>query len=206
MRIHTVFWDSDNTLVETAEHHWRKHVEVLKTLDIILDDSYRAQFQENNDIQNYKWIAQDLGLTLSQADYLSAIYKWYIDHIDEIKIRKGVMEALDYFKENNLDQAIVSSEKRAYVMAVLEAKKLTLYFKFILCNENYAGCKPDPDPYLAAFEKIQTLRGEKLSTHHCMVIEDDPLGVQAGEAAEMIVLYRPISDTSSIKNFILNKQ
>jgi len=38
-----VFWDSDNTLVDTAEHHWRKHYETLKMLGIHLGDDYRKK-------------------------------------------------------------------------------------------------------------------------------------------------------------------
>ena len=92
-----VFWDSDNTLVETVEHHWRKHVEVLKTLDIKLDEKYRQKIYENNGVQNYNWISEKLGLELTQEDYLKRIDQWYFDHIEEIKIRDGVMEAIEYF-------------------------------------------------------------------------------------------------------------
>ena len=201
--IHTVFWDSDNTLVETAQHHWRKHVEVLKTLDITLDEKYRKKIYENNGFQNHQWIVEELNLKLSQEDYLSKIDAWYFEHINEIKIREGVIEALEYFKNNDVDQAVVSNGRRRSVMAALDAKELTPYFKFTLCKEDYEGRKPSPAPYLTAFDKIQTLRGEKLSPQHCLVVEDDPLGVQAGEAAGMTVLYRPIGDTSSIKTMLL---
>ncbi len=49
--VHYVFWDSDNTLVETAEHHWRKHVEVLKTFDSLLDLPYFIGVQHDDDIE-----------------------------------------------------------------------------------------------------------------------------------------------------------
>jgi len=83
--ISTVFWDSDNTLVNTAEHHWRKHVETLKTLDITLDKQYRKRIYENNGVQNWTWLREDLGLKLDQQDYLDRIDQWYFNHIDEIE-------------------------------------------------------------------------------------------------------------------------
>lgn len=192
--ISTVFWDSDNTLVNTAEHHWRKHVETLKTLDITLDEHYRKRIYENNGVQNWTWIRKDLGLKLDQQDYLDRIDQWYFNHIDEIEIRKGVLDALQYFKENDVWQAVVSNGRRRSVMAALETKELAPYFKFILCKEDYEGRKPDPAPYLAALDKMKNLMKKDLPAGNCLVVEDDPLGVKAGEAAGMTVFYRPMGN------------
>ncbi|HPF78991.1 MAG TPA: HAD family phosphatase [Alphaproteobacteria bacterium] len=189
-----VFWDSDNTLVNTAEHHWRKHVETLKTLGITLDDTYRRKIYENNGAQNWEWLTEDLGLNILRQDYLDKIDNWYFDHIDEIEIRAGVLEAIRYFDDNNIPQAVVSNGRRRSVMAALDAKDLSRHFKFILCKEDYTGRKPSPAPYLSALKKMEELEGEKISADTCLVVEDDPLGVQAGEAAGMAVLHRPIGD------------
>jgi len=164
-----VFWDSDNTLVNTAEHHWRKHFETLKTLGLTLDETYRKRIYENNGMQNWAWLTAELGLKLEQQDYLDKIDAWYFDHI---------------------------------VMSALEAKKLAPSFDFILCKEDYEGRKPEPTPYLTALKKMEELYGETIDPKNCLVIEDDPLGVQAGEAAGMTVLYRPIGDEKSIKALV----
>ena len=66
-----VFWDSDNTLVETAEHHWRKHFEILKAHDIALGDQYRERVYTNNGSQNWNWMKEELGLKLDEKTYLS---------------------------------------------------------------------------------------------------------------------------------------
>ena len=200
--IHYVFWDSDNTLVETATHHWRKHVEVLKSLGIFLDEKHRQKIYENNGIQNWEWIKEELNLQLPQNDYLSKIDAWYFDHIDEIKIRDGVIDAIQYFKRNNVKQAVVSNGRQKSVMAALDAKKLSQNFEFIFCKEDYEGRKPDPAPYLAALNKMATLTSEDIKPENCLVIEDDPLGVEAGKAAGMSVLHRPIGDNSPIKALV----
>jgi len=67
IKVQYVFWDSDNTLINTAEHHWRKHVETLKTLDINLTDDYRKRVYENNGTQNWTWMNEELGLELDYA-------------------------------------------------------------------------------------------------------------------------------------------
>lgn len=201
-QIHFAFWDSDNTLVETAEHHWRKHVEVLKTHNIALNEKYRQWIYENNGVQNWTWMHAELGLKENQEDYLSQIDAWYFDHIQEIKIRSGVINALENFKRNGVLQAVVSNGRRRSVMAALEAKDLVKYFEFILCKENYEGRKPAPAPYLAALNKMQEQTGEDINPANCLVIEDDPLGVQAGEAAGMNVFHRPVGDDKPFDLFV----
>jgi len=202
IQVQYVFWDSDNTLINTAEHHWRKHVETLKTLDINLSDDYRKRVYENNGTQNWTWMSEQLGLKLDGQDYLDKIDEWYFSHIDEIEIRSGVMEAIEYFKENNMPQAVVSNGRRKSVIAALEAKKLAPHFEFILCNEDYEGRKPSPVPYQSALKRMEKIEKKEINPKSCLVIEDDPLGVKSGKAANMVVLYRPIGDESPINTLV----
>lgn len=197
-----VFWDSDNTLVNTAEHHWRKHFETLKTHDIDLGDEHRQRIYENNGMQNWQWISEELGLTLSQEDYLNQIDQWYFDHIEDIEVRAGVLDAIRYFDDNDILQGVVSNGRKRSVMAALDAKDLARHFKFILCKEDYEGRKPDPAPYLMAKTKMEEIEGDKIDPAACLVIEDDPLGVEAGKAAGMAVLHRPIGDDSPLKALV----
>lgn len=186
-----VFWDSDNTLVETADHHWNKHVQILKSLGITLDEQYRPRIYTHNGAQNWEWITNELGLSLDKDDYLNRIDRWYFDHIADIKIRPGVEEAITLFAQGGLHQAVVSNGRRRSVMAALEARDLARHFAFILCKEDYQGSKPEPAPYLAAKTRMQQLTGDSIDPAHCLVIEDDPGGVESGQAAGMRVLHRP---------------
>jgi HAD superfamily hydrolase (TIGR01509 family) len=197
-----VFWDSDNTLVNTAEHHWRKHLETLKQHSITLDEKYRQRVYENNGAQNWAWMKTELGLKLYKEDYLDQIDRWYFDHIHEVEIRKGVPEAIKYFSDREVRQAVVSNGRRRSVLSALDAKDLTRHFDFILCKEDYEGRKPDPAPYLTAMARMEELEKEKIDPASCLVVEDDPLGVEAGKAAGMAVLHRPIGDDSPIKALV----
>ncbi len=201
-QIRFVFWDCENTLVETAEHHWRKHVETLKQHDIILGDKHRQKIYNNSASQNHDWIKKELGLKISAKDYLNQTDQWYLDHIHEIKIRKGVKEGIEYFEKNKVPQAVVSRGHRHLVRAALEAKNLTKHFRFILCKESCKQQKPQPEPYLMALKRMENLYHQKINPINCLVIEDDPIGVQAGDAAGMLTLHRPIGDESAINMLV----
>jgi len=197
MSIQYIFWDSDNTLVDTATHHWRKHFETLKSQNILLDNKWQERIYTNNGAQNWEWLAAELGLEMELQDYLDAIDGWYFDHIASINLRDGVQEALDMFQEATLAMGVVSNGRRRSVMAALEAKNLTPYFNFIFCKEDYQGRKPEPAPYLAAKTKMQQIVGHEIDPQTCLVIEDDPKGVESGRAAGMQVLHRAINDSDT---------
>lgn len=196
-----VFWDSDNTLVKTADHHWHKHVETLKTLGITLDDKWHTRIYSNNGAQNWEWLTSELCLTLDRDDYLDLIDRWYFDHIAAIDLRDGVLEAIELFKNAGCRQAVVSNGRKRSVMAALTAKDMVKHFDFILCKEDYQGRKPEPAPYLAAKTRMQQITGDVIDPQTCLVIEDDPLGVESGHAAGMNVIDRPIGQDDT-ENFL----
>ena len=197
MSIKYVFWDSDNTLVKTYNHHWNKHFETLKTQGIHLGDEWKERIYTNNGAQNWEWLSTEFGLKMDKDSYLDAIDSWYYRNITSIELREGIVEALAHFETKNYPMCVVSNGRRRSVMAALEAKKLTPHFKFILCKEDYQGRKPEPAPYLAAKTKMQQIVGEAIDAKECLVIEDDPKGVVSGLAAGMEVVSRPIEDNDT---------
>ncbi len=194
MTIKYVFWDSDNTLVNTAAHHWNKHAEILKKHGITLDEKWSDRIYTNNGGQNWDWLSAELGLKVAKNDYLDQIDQWYFDHMNEIGIRHGIPEALDILDKAGIPMGVVSNGRKRSVMSALDAKRLSNRFKFILCIEDYPGRKPQPEPYLAARTKMQQILGTSIDVSECLVIEDDPKGVEASVAAGMHVIHRAIGD------------
>src|SRR5690606_29952583 len=108
----------------------------LKSLGIALDEQWQERIYTNNGAQNWEWLSDELGLTLNKDEYLDRIDHWYFTHIDEIALRDGVMEAIDYALKKKFRQAVVSNGRRRSVMASLNAHSLPQYFEFIFCKED----------------------------------------------------------------------
>lgn len=189
--IRYVFWDSDNTLIDTFALHWAKAFHVLKSHGIHLDDKYKRRIHENNGSQNWKWISAELGLNIPEAQYLAEVDQWYSDNSHLMKLRDGVAEALVLFREKGIKQCVVTNGRRSSIAISHQATGLIDKFEFVLCKEDYEGRKPDPAPYLAALKKMSEIEGRDISPDECLAIEDDPLGVEAAKRAGMTTIFRP---------------
>ena len=75
---------------------------------------------------------------------------------------------------------------------VLDRANLTPLFSVIVTAGDVSVCKPAPDCYRAALEKLNERRREQrllpVLAHECLVIEDSPPGIQSGKGAGMRTL------------------
>ena len=75
---------------------------------------------------------------------------------------------------------------------VLERAQIRQLFSVIVTAEDVTVCKPAPDCYRVALEKLNAKRREQrllpLLPKECLVIEDSPPGIQSGKGAGMRTL------------------
>ena len=206
LTINYIFWDSDNTLIDTFALHWAKHLNTLQKHGIALDDKYKPRIHHNNGQQNWEWMTAELGLLVPQHDYLAEIDEWYAKNANKLQFLEGVEEALQYFQDKGFKQCVVSNGRRSSVLPAHKALGTEKYFEFILCKEDYEGRKPDPAPYLTALNKMSAIEGRDIAPSECLAIEDDPLGVEAAKRAGFTTIYRPtslVSQTSEFADYIV---
>ena len=174
-----ILWDCDNTLINTAELHFAKHVAVLKGYGIDLDDRFRPTIYANNSFQNWEILSKAFDIDTDETHYISQIDAWYKDNINTLQIRAGVKDVLDAAKAQNIVQAVVWNGRKESVMMGLEAKGLLPYFDLILTRDDYEERKPHPRPYLAALSQLN------IDATNAVAIEDDPKGVASSIAAHI---------------------
>jgi phosphoglycolate phosphatase/beta-phosphoglucomutase len=81
---------------------------------------------------------------------------------------------------------------QAEIAYVLDRARLRSLFSAVVSTEDVGVCKPAPDCYLIALEKLnekrQTERMLPLLGNECLVIEDSPPGIESGRLAGMRTL------------------
>lgn len=110
---------------------------------------------------------------------------------DELPLFPGVVTLLKA-TSRHYSLGIVSMATRDEIQYVLDRARLRALFSVIGSAEDVNVCKPAPDCYLAAFEKLNDKRRADrllpLLPSECLVIEDSPPGIQSGRGAGMRTL------------------
>jgi HAD superfamily hydrolase (TIGR01509 family) len=91
----------------------------------------------------------------------------------------GAKELLQQASGAGMQQAIVSSTPRQNIELIAGALGILQFLDAIVGDEDVARGKPDPEPYLLGAERLGVRPPD------CVVIEDAPEGIEAGQAAGM---------------------
>lgn len=179
---------------------------ILFDMDGVLIDS-EVFYMENNMI----WM-QELGFTGSFDDILSAIGttmqktgeiyaaffhgKYSVDDILKANddyyarvkpnystmLRIGIKECVQELKKQGFKLAVCSSSSHDIITDVLKSTGLIDYFDYYVSGEQFKKSKPNPEIY----EHASQLLGVPIES--CVVVEDSPIGIEAGKRAGMTVI------------------
>ena len=184
MKTKAFIFDLDGVIVDTAKYHflaWQKiakaleinftheHNELLKgvsrvrSLEIILE----LGNVEATDEQKEQWLVQ------KNEDYLE-----YINKMDDSEILPGVMDVLNFLKENNQPIVLGSASKNA--RPILEKVNILHYFDDIVDGNDVSNAKPDPEVFIVGAKKANQ------PNENAIVFEDSVAGIQAANIAGMI--------------------
>ncbi|MDH0673258.1 beta-phosphoglucomutase [Empedobacter sp. GD03861] len=183
MKTKAFIFDLDGVIVDTAKYHylaWKKlannlnidftheHNELLKgvsrvrSLEIILGlGNVKASDEQKNE-----WLIQ------KNKEYLE-----YIDKMDDSEILPGVMDVLNFLKENNQPIILGSASKNA--RPILEKVNILNYFDDIVDGNDVSNAKPDPEVFIVGAKKANQ------TNENSIVFEDSVAGIEAANVAGM---------------------
>lgn len=90
--------------------------------------------------------------------------------------------ALSKLHQQGYKIAVCSNSIRKTIELMMDRAQLTQYIDLIVSNEDVTKAKPDPEMYQTAIRKFG------MKPEECIVVEDNPNGIQAGKASGASVL------------------
>jgi phosphoglycolate phosphatase/beta-phosphoglucomutase len=193
--IKAILLDWNGVVIDDEQLKCDAYREVLNPYGIDLtDDMYYARMGMN-DTAFVTSVFEELGKPVDENELGSILgsktAKWRETVAKNVPIFDGVESFLKK-SSNEFALGVVSMARREEIDLVLNLTGLSPNFKVILSAEDIATHKPDPACYREGFRRIDLSRiaeGHLPMTHSdCLVIEDTPQGVQAGRAADLLVL------------------
>jgi HAD superfamily hydrolase (TIGR01509 family) len=119
----------------------------------------------------------------------AAVERWLVESMATmlserpLPVMPGAVELVTEVAAAGLPYGLVTSSERAIMDAVLA--RLPIRFPVTVCAGDVARCKPDPEGYLLAGQKLA------VDPRRCVVVEDSPNGVAAAEAAGCLAVAVP---------------
>ncbi len=146
------------------------------------EDMHRFMYGRRND----QIVRDFFGEQLSEDEVAArgfakeALYRDMIGDRVESMIVPGLRDFLD--RHRDTPKAVASNAEPANVEFLLDRAGLRPYFRAVVDGHQVARPKPFPDIFLRAAELL------RVSPAECLVFEDSHSGVEAGQAAGMIVV------------------
>ena len=186
-----IIFDMDGTMFDT-EPLWEKaFIRTGKELGYPFTKELHDKTISSNRAGLTRILKQELGEDFPVEDFIDKYVKNMELTIreDGLPTKKGLIELLNYLKDNDYTIAIASSSD---LEAILRNLKITNIdeniFKIIVSGDHFTRGKPDPEIFLVACHLL------KVDSHDAIVIEDSNAGIKAAYRAGCIPILIPDVD------------
>lgn len=193
--IQAIFFDFNGVIIDDERLQMVAYQNVLRGQGIELTEKEYFSSLGMDDRTFVQAAFERAGEKLSDETMLrvlqakSEIHRKFIE--DELPLFPGVVTLLKA-ASRHCSLGLVSMATRDEIGHVFDRARLRPLFSVIVTAEDVNACKPAPDCYRRALEKLNGHRRElrllPLLAEECLVVEDSPPGIQSGRAAGMRTL------------------
>ena len=183
-----IIFDMDGVLVLGAnKYHVEAWEKAFREFDIdlqtISEDEYgKLEGMKGDEIENIILKQNNILLSPELKDRIYKRKKEIFKEIDDPYAPRETKTLLNDLKNQGLKLAVASGNNRYIVENFIKKYNLQEIFGAIITGDEIEKGKPDPEVFLTALKKID------LHYNECIVVENAPLGIQAGKAAGIYVV------------------
>ncbi len=175
-----LIFDCDGTLADTMPIHYEAWRQILPPLGIPFGEErfYALGGMPTGSI--IRLLSGETGVAVGDVDALVLRKEEiFLSMLHTVEPLAGIVGIAERYR-GKLPMAVASGGYRAVVMRTLEAIGVLHWFDALVCAEDTAKHKPDPDVFLEAAHRLGDVPPE-----FCVVFEDTDIGLEAARRAGM---------------------
>ena len=171
-------FDMDGTLFDTEKLYQRAWIETADTFGVERKPEM-ASVMSGGSVEKILVTIPQFFPEIDANEYFLRVVKRVRKEIEEkLEIKQGVVEILNFFKENKIPMAIASSSATEDILKNIKRTGISQFFNEIVGGDQIQNGKPSPDIFILAAKKIN------LQPEDCYVFEDSANGIRGAFAAK----------------------
>jgi beta-phosphoglucomutase len=177
-----ILFDFNGVIVDDEPQHCDALIATLATYGYTLDrERYYREYLGFDDRECFRYTFDLMGLDPEPAFIAEAIERKAVRYDQAIRASLALVPGSEAFIRVAANEgyrlAVVSGALRREIDLVLDISGLRQLFEVIVAAEDVAHCKPSPEGYRMAVERLG------LETGRCVVVEDSLPGLEAAREA-----------------------
>ncbi|MGK7938327.1 MAG: HAD family hydrolase [Xenococcaceae cyanobacterium] len=172
-----ILFDLDGTLANTDTLHFAIWQKILAEYGLQIDLAF---YQQRISGKVNEEILRDILPQLSVEEgwqFAETKEKRYRELAQTLSPTPGLTKLLQWIKQNELKQAVVTNAPRNNAIHTLEVLDLTATFPTVILAEDAPPGKPDPAPYQMALNRLG------VDSQNAIAFEDSTTGIHSAVAA-----------------------
>ncbi len=191
--IKAIVFDMDGVLIDAREWHYLALNEALGLFGFeITRHEHISMFDGLSTAQKLVILSSEQGLPEGLHGFINQMKQKFTMEAVASHCRPNFVHeyALSSLQLEGFKLGLASNSIRRSIDEMMERAELAQYLDVVVSNEDVKRPKPAPDIYETAFAKLDVLPSETL------VVEDNPHGIEAAQAAGAHVLI--VTDPSEV--------
>lgn len=184
-KIKAILFDMDGVLIEAKDWHYEALNKALGLFGLEISRyDHLTTFDGLPTKVKLKMISKRFFLPESLHTFINQVKQSYTAELIHERCHPLFHHeyALSKLHQEGYKIAVCSNSIRKTIELMMDKAELTPYLDLIVSNEDVTKAKPDPEMYQTAIRKFG------LQPEECIVVEDNPNGIQAGKASGASVL------------------
>ncbi len=182
-----IIFDMDGTMFDTESISVEAMQQVARRYGVSVEYHVALEFLGLPSEETKRRFLLKFGADFDYAHYIMDKIAYQNAVIQEkgVPIKPGLLELLQYAKENQFLCAVATSTSRKRTEDLLSRAKLENAFLSVICGEDVECGKPNPDIFHCAADKLG------LKPEECIVIEDSRNGILAASRSGSLGILVP---------------
>ena len=177
-KIKAIIFDMDGVLIEAKDWHYEALNKALGLFGMGINRyDHLVTYDGLPTKMKLEMLSAERGLPFELHEFINNMKQQYTMEMvyTQCKPRFHHEYALARLRREGYKLAVASNSIRKTVQVMMEQSALIGYLEFYLSNQDVTSGKPNPEIYTKAIENLG------LDPDECLVVEDNPKGIQAGK-------------------------